>query len=66
VAALAGFGHATADYAVALGRRADVRQVMLAHHKPDRTDPELDVLAVRLATADPRVVVAAEGETLDL
>jgi phosphoribosyl 1,2-cyclic phosphodiesterase len=66
VAALAAFGHAAADYAVALGRLAGVRQVLLAHHKPDRTDAELDSLADRLAAVNPRVVVAAEGGTLDL
>jgi len=66
LAALASFGHAAADYAVALGRLAGVRQVLLAHHKPDRTDAELDSLAARLSTASPHAVVAAEGETLDL
>jgi len=39
---------------------------MLAHHKPGRSDAELDVLAARLATANPRPAVAAEGATLDL
>jgi phosphoribosyl 1,2-cyclic phosphodiesterase len=60
------FGHAAADYAVGLARRARARRVLLAHHKPDRTDNALDVLADRFrANADPSVTVAAEGEVID-
>jgi phosphoribosyl 1,2-cyclic phosphodiesterase len=66
VAAEASFGHAAAEYAVGLGRRAGVRRVMLAHHRPDRTDDELDELAARLASGTPAVIVAAEGGILDL
>jgi len=66
VAAEAAFGHAAAEYAVGLGRRAGVRRVMLAHHKPDRTDDELDELAARFASVTPAVIVAAEGGILDL
>ena len=75
VAAEASFGHAAADYAVGLGERAGARCVMLAHHKPGRTDAELDHLAARLAAGGagqpgrlgrPDVIVAAEGEILEL
>ena len=66
VAAEAAFGHAAADYAVGLGRRAGARRVMLAHHKPERTDAELDQLGHRLGRGDGSVLVAAEGETVDL
>jgi phosphoribosyl 1,2-cyclic phosphodiesterase len=78
VAAEASFGHAAADYAVALGRRAGARRVLLAHHKPDRTDAELEMLARQLASGDAgglgpglgperlAVRVAAEGEMLML
>jgi ribonuclease BN (tRNA processing enzyme) len=64
-AAEAMLGHTTADYAVELGRRAAVRRVVLAHHRPDRTDHELDQLADRFR-ADPSVMVAAEGTVIDL
>ena len=47
VAAEAAFGHAAADYAIGLGRRAGARRVLLTHHKPDRTDDALDRLAAR-------------------
>jgi phosphoribosyl 1,2-cyclic phosphodiesterase len=59
------FGHTTADYAVELGRRAGVRRVVLAHHRPNRTDEELDRLADRFR-ADPGVMVATEGTVIDL
>ena len=57
------FGHAAADYAVGLARRARARRVMFSHHKPDRTDDALDLLAGRFS-ANPRVTVAAEGEII--
>lgn len=65
VPALGSFGHPAADYAVSLARRAGAGRVLLAHHKPDRTDDELDELAARFR-ADPRVAVAAEGQIIDL
>ena len=64
VAAEAPFGHAAADYAVGLAQRARARRVVLSHHKPDRTDDALDMLADRFS-ANPRVTVAAEGEIID-
>ncbi len=66
VAAQAAFGHAAADYAVALAGRAGARQVVLFHHKPDRTDDELDRLARRFAGSPVPVAVAAEGQVIDL
>jgi hypothetical protein len=48
---------------------------MLAHHKPARTDAELDQLGARLAAGGagqaggagrPEVIVAAEGGILEL
>jgi phosphoribosyl 1,2-cyclic phosphodiesterase len=65
VPALGSFGHPAADYAVSLARRAGAGRVLLAHHKPDRTDDELDALAARFR-ADPYVAVAAEGQVIDL
>jgi phosphoribosyl 1,2-cyclic phosphodiesterase len=65
VPALGSFGHPAADDAVSLARRAGAGRVLLAHHKPDSTDDELDALAARFR-ADPRVAVAAEGQVIDL
>jgi phosphoribosyl 1,2-cyclic phosphodiesterase len=62
----AAFGHAVADYAVSLARRADARSVVLFHHRHDRTDAALDGLARRLESASPNVIVAAQGLVLDL
>ena len=66
VAAEAPFGHACADYAVTLGRRAGARRVVLFHHKPDRTDAALDQMACQFADAPVDVMVGAEGGILDL
>jgi phosphoribosyl 1,2-cyclic phosphodiesterase len=59
-------GHAAAEYAAELGHRAGRRQVMLAHHRPDRTDDQLDQVAKHFAARTPRVTVGAEGKSLDL
>jgi hypothetical protein len=40
--------------------------VALFHHKPSRTDAELDDVARRFAAAEIPVTAAAEGTTMDL
>lgn len=60
------FGHATADYAVGLAVTAGARQVVLFHHDPDRTDPELDELGRRMTHAPVPVTVAAQRDTIKL
>jgi ribonuclease BN (tRNA processing enzyme) len=66
LAAEAHYGHAVADYAVGLGRRAGVRSVLLFHHANERTDEALDGLGQRLSRGSPEVKVAREGAALDL
>jgi phosphoribosyl 1,2-cyclic phosphodiesterase len=65
LAAEARFGHASADYAVELGRRAGVAQVVLFHHRPDRTDEALDELTWRFANAS-GVAAAKQDAILQL
>ncbi len=61
------FGHAMAGYAVELGRHAGARRVLLAHHRPDRSDESLDELAHRfMSTSDVDVIVAAQDAVLQL
>lgn len=59
------FGHAAAEYAVELSRRANVRQVVLFHHKQSRVDDELDALGARFS-GTPVVTVATQRTVLDL
>lgn len=59
------FGHAAAEYAVELARRANVGQVVLFHHKPDRVDDDLDAIAQRFS-GPPVVTVASQNTVLDL
>ncbi len=66
VAAQASFGHAAADYAVGLAAAAGARRAVLFHHRPDRTDAELDALGGRLAGAAVPVTVAADKGILEL
>jgi ribonuclease BN (tRNA processing enzyme) len=60
------FGHAVADYPVALAERSGARSVALFHHRLNRTDDALDALAGRLARDVPAVSVATEGVVLHL
>jgi phosphoribosyl 1,2-cyclic phosphodiesterase len=63
----AGWGHAAAEYGVALADRCKARRLLLFHHDPERTDD--DVRAVHAAL--PRVAglvveVAVEGTVIQL
>ena len=67
-----GWGHSTVEYVVDLARRADVAQVALFHHDPNRTDEQVDSL-VDLARAHAAAVgyrgevfAAREGMTIEL
>jgi phosphoribosyl 1,2-cyclic phosphodiesterase len=60
------FGHAAAEYAVALAAKAEARQVLLLHHRPDRTDDELDKIAASFAGGPVPVTVAADGGVICL
>jgi phosphoribosyl 1,2-cyclic phosphodiesterase len=60
------FGHAAAEYAVGLGTAAGARRVALFHHRPERTDTEVDRTLCRFADGPVPVIAAAEGRTLSL
>jgi ribonuclease BN (tRNA processing enzyme) len=67
-----GWGHSTYDDAVALALDAGVETLVLYHHKPERSDDELDdCLAAARAMVTERggrltVVAAAEGMTVSV
>jgi ribonuclease BN (tRNA processing enzyme) len=60
------FGHAAAEYAVRLGTVAGAHRVALFHHRPERSDTEVDRTVCRFAESPVPVVGAAEGTTLAL
>lgn len=62
----ASFGHAAAEYAVRLGDKAGAAQVALFHHRPDRSDLEVDRTVARFTDEPVPVFGAAEGLTLVL
>ena len=66
LAARAQFGHAAADYAVALGELAGVGRVVLFHHDPSRTDDELDAIEASFQGRGVAVEAATEGRSLVL
>lgn len=60
------FGHAAAEYAVALGEKAGASSVVLFHHDPARTDDEVDEIVARFGSAAIGVTSAVEGRVLRL
>jgi len=62
------FGHAAADYSAGLAEHVGARRVLLFHHDPARTDPEVEAVAAAVAAAHPSVVVdiARQGMVVDL
>jgi phosphoribosyl 1,2-cyclic phosphodiesterase len=60
------FGHAAAEYALGLGADAGARRVVLLHHRPDRTDAELDKRADGLTASPVPAVLAADGDVISL
>ena len=49
------------NIAIGLAVAAGARQVVLVHHKPDRTDTELDKLAAGLDDSPVPVALGADG-----
>lgn len=64
--ALQHLGHATVDYALALGREAGVGTVVLFHHAPTRTDDAIDEMLADARALGYPVVAAQEGMALNL
>jgi ribonuclease BN (tRNA processing enzyme) len=65
-----GFGHSSAAHVATFSRRCDVGRVLLYHHDPMHTDPDLEDIRERVRELWPdgedRVDLAAEGMLLDL
>jgi ribonuclease BN (tRNA processing enzyme) len=61
--AVAGFGHCSIEYAIALGREAAAAHVLLFHHDPGHGDDFLDDLAPSLPEG---VSFATQGSCIDL
>jgi len=56
-----GWGHSTHDQAVELALDAEVERLVLFHHRPERSDEEVDRCVERC-----RALVARRGRTLDV
>jgi len=59
-----GWGHSTWLAGTELARAAGVRQLVLFHHDPNRTDAQLAALEAAARAALPGTVAAREGVTL--
>jgi len=67
-----GWGHSTPEYAIKICREAGVKNLVLTHHDPLRTDQELDELNLKIQQQLERensplqVLLAYEGLEIDL
>jgi phosphoribosyl 1,2-cyclic phosphodiesterase len=61
-----GWGHSTWREAVKLAQDAHVRQLILFHHDPQRTDAELDAIAREAEHEFPNTIAAREGWSTSL
>jgi phosphoribosyl 1,2-cyclic phosphodiesterase len=59
-------GHASAEYAVALGEEAGARAVVLFHHAPGRSDDDVDAMVRSVQHPGLVVLAAHEGLVMDL
>jgi ribonuclease BN (tRNA processing enzyme) len=67
-----GWGHSTYEDAVTLALAAEVEELVLFHHRPERSDEDVDrwvaksraLVAERGGSGSLRVTAAAEGMTL--
>lgn len=66
VPALGSYGHAAGEYAVTLAERAGAKSVALFHHRPDRTDDQVDEIAAALHSERLPVFGARQGTGLTL
>lgn len=61
-----GWGHSTWAEAASVAQQAGIRQLLLTHHDPRRTDEELDRLRQEVRAAFPWVDLARERMTQDI
>ena len=59
-----GWGHSTWEAAAALAATAGVRQLVLYHHDPRRSDEQVAAIEARAAAVRPGTIAAREGQVL--
>jgi ribonuclease BN (tRNA processing enzyme) len=59
------YGHATIEYAVELAEAAGVGKLVITHHSPARTDPEVAALIERYASGQESISFATEGDRFE-
>ncbi|MDP3275751.1 MAG: MBL fold metallo-hydrolase [Deltaproteobacteria bacterium] len=61
-----GWGHSTYEAAAILAQAANVKDLVLFHHDPDRTDDQVAAIEARAKTVFARSVAAHEGMEIEL
>lgn len=61
-----GWGHSTGNMAVKVGKKANVKKLVLFHHDPERTDRQLDRIVKEAQKEFENTIAAEDGLTLDI
>lgn len=61
-----GWGHSTWRMAAEVGEAAGVKLLALTHHHPGHTDADLEKMLAQAQTLFPRILLAREGETIEI
>ena len=61
-----GWGHSTWQAAAKIADAAQVKQLLLFHHDPTRTDKALDAIVKQVRKLRPEAIAAREGQTIKL
>ncbi len=61
-----GWGHSTYEQGVKIAKAAGVKQLVLFHHDPPRTDEQLDEIEKKAQTLFPNTIAACEGLFLEI
>lgn len=61
-----GWGHSTWQHAAKIANAAKVKQLLLYHHDPSRTDAALEGIVTQARKFRPEVLAAREGHTIQL
>ena len=59
-----GWGHSSIEQGIKFGEKADIKNLVVSHHSPSRTDKELD--EIKLNYSSTKLIIAKENEKMDL
>ena len=59
-----GWGHSSIEQGIKFGEKIGVKNLIISHHSPSRTDKELD--EIKLNYSGTNLIIAKENEKMDI